>query len=89
VRNQSRKIEIYLKDGFLVDVIKARDVETVLRALEGRTKPSEVKFEMGGKLLEGEYLEVFSFVIVPLDERRQQFFNEGQILLLYKGVNLF
>jgi len=89
MRNQSRKIEIYLKDGFLVDVIKARDVETVLRALEGRTKPSEVKFEMGGELLEGEYLEVISFVIVPLDERRQQFFNEGQVLLLYKGVNLF
>jgi len=89
VRNQSRKIEIYLKDGFFVDVIKARDVGTVLRALEGRTKPSEVKFEIGGELLEAEYLEVTSFAIVPLDERRQQFFNEGQILLLHKGVNLF
>jgi hypothetical protein len=89
LNNQSRKIEIYLKDGFFVGLINASDVNTVLKAIEGHTKPSPLILEKAGKKVEGEYLEITSNLSVPLDEARTQFFHKEQIIICHKENNLF
>ncbi|SDZ62670.1 hypothetical protein [Pseudomonas salomonii] len=89
MRNQSRKIEIFLKDGFQVGTIKAGDVDTVLRAIEGHSAPSPIIFKQGDDVLKGVYSEITSGLIVPLDQVRTQYFHKEQILVYAKGVNLF
>ncbi|UWF51524.1 hypothetical protein NYP20_11380 [Pseudomonas sp. N3-W] len=89
MRNQSRKIEIFLKDGFYVDVIKAGDVDTVLKAIEGHSMPSSIVHKDERELIGKEFLEITSGLMVSLDKYRTQFFHKEQILVYYKGVNLF
>ncbi len=89
MKNQSRKIEIFLKDGFFVGVIKAGDVDNVLKAIEGHSMPSSIAYEKEGKLMDAEFLEITSGLRVSLDTCRTQYFHKEQILAYYKGTNLF
>lgn len=77
-----RYIRIFLKDGFQPGVVHGDDVDTVLKALEGHTKPSTIGFEQFGKVLEGDYLEVTASLRVELDSNRFQYFRVGQILVV-------
>jgi hypothetical protein len=85
--NSSRHIQIFLKDGFQPGTVHGDDVDTVLKAIEGHTKPSTIGFEQGGKPLEGDYMEITSNLRVVLDANRAQYFHEGQILVVVGAYN--
>ncbi len=89
MKKQSRKIEIFLKDGFFVGSITASDVDTILNAIEGHSTPSSLTLEKEAKMIEGNYYEITSNLIVRLDETRTQFLHKEQIILYIKGINLF
>lgn len=77
-----RHIRIFLKDGFQPGSIYGDDVDTVLIAIQGHVKPSNIGFESLGKPLEGDYMEMTSNLKVDLDSSRAQFLHEGQILVV-------
>lgn len=89
MKNQTRKIKIFLKDGFFVGTITASDVDTVLDAISAYSTTSDMVLKEGGKVVDGEYFEITSNLIVRLDDARTQFFHKEQIILYIKGINLF
>lgn len=85
--NPSRHVQIFLKDGFRVGSLHGDDVDTVLKAVEGHTKPSKIGFDQGGKPLEGDYMEITSTLRVALDANRAQHFHVGQVLVVIGAYN--
>ena len=61
----------------------------VLNAIEGHSTPSSLILEKEGKIVEGDYFEITSNLMVRLDEKRTQLFHKEQIILYIKGTNLF
>ncbi|MCY1299180.1 hypothetical protein D9M70_486990 [compost metagenome] len=82
-----RHIRIFLKDGFQPGCIYGDDVDTVLKAIQGHTKPSAIGFEQFGKPLEGDYMEMTSSLRIELDGSRAQHLHEGQILVVVGAYN--
>lgn len=86
MENEKRVIEVYLKDGFLVDIISEPDIDTVLDAIKGHTTPSSLVLYRGDEKVNGEYLEIISSLQVRLDMLRTQFFHKDQVLVYKKIV---
>lgn len=85
--SSERHIKILLNDGFQPGIIAGDDVDTVLKAIEGHTKPSTIRFEQNGKPLAGDYMEMISNIRVQLDASRAQFLHTGQILVVVGAYN--
>lgn len=82
-------IRIYFPEGRQAGSLFGNDAGVALEAIGDVIEPTTLRFmnRYTEKPVDGDYFKVTATTCVELDDRRKQFFHEGQILVIVRAEN--